>query len=143
MKGSHCRETLMTFLDEANNFQSSIKFTAEISNEQQHRFLDTESRLVGDTIFIGLYTKYTPVSLNHKLPPETLLQKCSLQPCISPRSRQKCPFHGMRYSLTFQPCRSNYDFQTVYILIINTVCHSVLSFDFASIWSTGPYQIPR
>ena len=33
MKWSHSRETLRNFLDEANNFQPSIKFTAEISNK--------------------------------------------------------------------------------------------------------------
>ena len=30
--------------------------------------------------------RYTPVSPTHKLPPETLLQKCSLQPCTSPQT---------------------------------------------------------
>ena len=42
MKWSQGRETLTTFLDEANNFHPSIKFTAEISNKQ-HEFLDTKS----------------------------------------------------------------------------------------------------
>ena len=42
MKWSHGRETLTAFLDEANNFHPSIKFTAEISTEQ-HVFLDTKS----------------------------------------------------------------------------------------------------
>ena len=85
MKWSHGRDTLTTFLDEANNFHSSIKFTAEISKEQ-HMFLDTKSRLVGNTVSVDLYTKssrYTPVSLTHKLPPDTLLQICSLQPCTT------------------------------------------------------------
>ena len=58
MKWSHGRETFTTFLDEANNFHPSIKFTAEISNEQ-HEFLDTKSRLVGDTISVYFYYKPT------------------------------------------------------------------------------------
>ena len=40
MKWSHSRETLTAFLDEANIFHPSIKFTAEISTKQ-HVFLDT------------------------------------------------------------------------------------------------------
>ena len=58
MKWSHGREALTAFLDEANNFHPSIKFTAEISTEQ-HVFLDTKSSLVGDTISANRYTKPT------------------------------------------------------------------------------------
>ena len=58
MKWSHGRETLTTFLDEANNVQTSIKFTAEISTKE-HVFLDTKSSLVGDTISVDLYKKPT------------------------------------------------------------------------------------
>ena len=58
MKWSHGRETFTTFLDEANNFHPSIKFTAEISTKQ-HMFLDTKSSIVGDTIYVDLYTKPT------------------------------------------------------------------------------------
>ena len=65
MKWSHGRETLTTFLDEANNFYPSIKFTAEISNEQ-HVFLDTKSRLAGDTISVDLYIKPTDTHQYHK-----------------------------------------------------------------------------
>ena len=87
MKWPHGRETLTTFLDEANYFHPSIKFTAEISN-MWHVFLDTKPSLVGNTISVDLYTnqKIPPVSLTHKLPPETLLQKCSLQPYTSPQT---------------------------------------------------------
>ena len=58
MKWSHGRETLTTFLDEANNFHPSIKFTAEISTKQ-HVFQDTKTSLVGDIIYDDLYTKPT------------------------------------------------------------------------------------
>ena len=58
MKWSHSRETLTAFLDEANNFHPSIKFTAEISTKQ-HVFLDTKSSLVGDTTSVDLYIKPT------------------------------------------------------------------------------------
>ena len=57
MKWSHGRKTLSTFLDDANNFHPSIKFTAGISTKQQ--FLDTKSSLVGNTISVDLYTKPT------------------------------------------------------------------------------------
>ena len=63
----------MTFLDEANNFHPSIKFTAEISKEQ-HVFLDTKSRFVGDMISVDHYrktNKHTPVSFTYKVPPKT------------------------------------------------------------------------
>ena len=85
MNRSHGRETLTTFLDEANNFHPSINFTAEISTKQ-HMFLETKSNLVGDTISVYKTNRYTPVSPTYKLPPETLLQKCSLQLCTSPQS---------------------------------------------------------
>ena len=87
MKWLHGRETLATVLGEANNFHPNIKFTAEISNKQ-HVFLDTKTSFVGDTISVDLFTKPTDT---HEyplptLPPETLLQKCSLQPCTSPQT---------------------------------------------------------
>ena len=54
---------LTAFLDEANNFHPSIKFTAEISTKQ-HVFLDTQSSLLGDTISAVLYTKPTDTHLS-------------------------------------------------------------------------------
>ena len=51
MKWSHGREALTAFLDEANNFHPSIKFTAEISTEQ-HVFLDTATRNTAAKIFL-------------------------------------------------------------------------------------------
>ena len=67
MKWPHGRETLTTFLDEANYFHPSIKFTAEISN-MWHVFLDTKPSLVGDTISVDLYTNqkiHTSISYPH------------------------------------------------------------------------------
>ena len=66
MNRSHGRETLTTFLDEANNYHPSIKFTAEIPTKQ-HVFLDTKPSLVGDTISLALYTK--PTDTHHYLLP--------------------------------------------------------------------------
>ena len=51
-------------------------------SKKQHMFLDTKSRLVGDTIQTN---RYTPVIRTHNLPPKTLLQNCSLQPCTLPQ----------------------------------------------------------
>ena len=44
MKWLHGRDNLDTFLQEANSFHSTIRFTAEVSNDK-HLFLDTQSRL--------------------------------------------------------------------------------------------------
>ena len=81
MKWSHGRETLTTFLD---NFHPSIKVTAEISTKQ-HVFLDNQIKSCG-RYNICWTNRYPPVSPTDKLPPETLLQKCSLQPCTSPQT---------------------------------------------------------
>ena len=40
MKWLHGRDNLDTFLQEANNFHSTIRFTAEVSNDK-HIFLDS------------------------------------------------------------------------------------------------------
>ena len=84
MKWSHGRETLTTFLDEANNFHPSIKLTAEISTKQ-HVFLNTKSSCGRYNICwsVNKTNRYTPVSSTHKLLLKTQLQKCSLQPCTS------------------------------------------------------------
>ena len=58
MKWLHGRDNLDTFLQEANSFHSTIRFTAEVSNDK-HVFLDTQSRLDEDRIFTDLYTKPT------------------------------------------------------------------------------------
>ena len=56
MKWLHGRDNLDTFLQEANSFHSTIRFTAEVSNDK-HVFLDTQSRLDEDRIYTDLYTK--------------------------------------------------------------------------------------
>ena len=58
MKWLHGRDNLDTFLQEANSFHSTIRFTAEVSNDK-HVFLDTQSRLDEDRICTDLYTKPT------------------------------------------------------------------------------------
>ena len=58
MKWTHGPENLQIFLQEANSFHPTIRFTAEVSNEE-HVFLDTKSRLVGNNIDVDLYTKPT------------------------------------------------------------------------------------
>ena len=58
MKWLHGRDNLDTFLQEANSFHSTIRFTAGVSNDKHH-FLDTQSRLDEDRICTDLYTKPT------------------------------------------------------------------------------------
>ena len=58
MKWLHGRDNLDTFLQEANCFHSTIRFTAEVLNDK-HVFLDTQSRLDEDRICTDLYTKPT------------------------------------------------------------------------------------
>ena len=58
MKWLHGRDNLDTFLQEANSFHSTIRFTAEVSNDK-HVFLDTQSRLDEDRICTDLYIKPT------------------------------------------------------------------------------------
>ena len=69
---------LVIFLQEANSFHPTIRFTAEDSNEE-HVFLDTKYRLVGNNIGVDLYTKtyrHASIPSTLKLPPDTLQQKC-------------------------------------------------------------------
>ncbi|XP_053376905.1 uncharacterized protein LOC123530291 [Mercenaria mercenaria] len=56
MQWTHGRESLQTFLDHANSFHPSIKFTSEVSNER-HVFLDTVSKLKDNKIVVDLYSK--------------------------------------------------------------------------------------
>ena len=56
MKWIHGRETLEAFLETANSFHSTIRFTAEVSNDK-HVFLDTMSHLADDKVAVDLYTK--------------------------------------------------------------------------------------
>ena len=58
MKWLHGRDKLDTFLQEANSYHSTLRFTAEVSNDKLV-FLDTQSRLDEDRICTDLYTKPT------------------------------------------------------------------------------------
>ena len=50
----HGRDNLDTSLQEANSFHSTIRFTAEVSNDK-HVLLDTQSRLDDDRICTDLF----------------------------------------------------------------------------------------
>ena len=52
------QQNLQTFLEIANNFLPTIKFTSDISNEQ-HIFLDTVSRIESGKLIVDLYSKPT------------------------------------------------------------------------------------
>ena len=58
MKWTHGPEKLEIVLQEANSFHPTIRFTAEVFIEE-HVFLDTTSRLLGNNIYADLYTKPT------------------------------------------------------------------------------------
>ena len=68
MKWTHGPENLKIFLQEANSFHPTIRFMAEVSTEE-HVFLDTKSRLVGNNIDVDLYTK--PTDTHQYLLPST------------------------------------------------------------------------
>ena len=73
-KGLMVIKNLDTFFQEANSFNPAIKFTAYVSSEE-HVFLDTKSRLLGNEIDVGLYTKPTDTH-QYRLP-----QICHLKHC--------------------------------------------------------------
>jgi len=54
----HGRKDLHEFLDKANAFHKTVKFTSEISNDN-HVFLDTKSRIEGSQMVKDLYSKPT------------------------------------------------------------------------------------
>jgi len=54
----HSRKDLHEFLNKANAFHKTIKFTSEISNDN-HVFLDTVSRIEGSQLVKDLYSKPT------------------------------------------------------------------------------------
>ena len=58
MQWCHGRQSLNDFLDLANNYHQSIKFTSEVSCEN-HVFLDTVSRIEANSLVFDLYTKPT------------------------------------------------------------------------------------
>ena len=58
IKWTHGHKNLEIFLLEANSFHPTIRFMAEVSNEE-HLCLDTNPRLVGNEIDVDLYMKPT------------------------------------------------------------------------------------
>ena len=67
-------ESLEIFFQEANNFHTSIRFIAEISNEQ-HVYLDTKSRLAESEIDVHKAYRHASIRSTLKLSSETLQQK--------------------------------------------------------------------
>ena len=121
MKWSHGRETLTAFLDEANNFYPSIKFTAEISTKQ-HVFLDSKSSLVGDTISVDLYTN--PTDTHQYLLPTNCHPKhcCKNVPySLAFRLRLICSdsdtFESRARELTDHLCKRGYQKQEISLAI--------------------------
>ena len=68
-------ENLEIFLQEANSFHPTIRFETEVFNEE-HVFLDTKSRLVGNNIDVDLYTKPTDTH-QYRLPSSCHPRHCS------------------------------------------------------------------
>ena len=117
MKWSHGRETLTAFLDKANNFHPTIKFTAVISTKQ-HVFLDTKSSLVGETISVDLYTK--PKDTHQYLLPTSCHPKhyCKNVPySLALRLRRICSdsdtFESRASELTDHVCKRGYQKQDI------------------------------
>ena len=75
MKWIHGCETLEAFLETANSFHPTIRFTAEASNDK-HTVLDTTPHLVGDKVVVDLYTKPTD-SHQYLLPTSCQPPHCS------------------------------------------------------------------
>jgi len=61
----HGRKDLHEFIDKANAFHKTIKFTSEISNDN-HVFLDTKSGIEGSQLVKDLYSKPTVTSICSK-----------------------------------------------------------------------------
>ena len=124
MKWSHGRETLTIFLDEANNFHPSIKFTAEISTKQP-MFLDTKSSLVGNTISVDLYTKPTDTH-QYLLPTCCHPKHCCKNVSYSLALRLKCisfdldTFESRARELTDHLCKRGYQKQGISLAIERT-----------------------
>ena len=121
MKWSHGREALTAFLDEANNFHPSIKFTAEISTEQ-HVFLDTKTSLVGNTISVDLYTKPTDTH-QYLLPASCHPKHCckNIPYSLALRLRRICSdsdtFESRARELTDHLCKRGYQKQEISLAI--------------------------
>ena len=117
MKWTHGPENLEIFLQEANSFHPTIRFTAEVSNEE-HVFLDTKSRLVGNSIDVDLYTKPTDTH-QYLLPSSCHPKHCSrnVPYSLALRIRRICSnpdtFESRATELSDQLRRRGYNIQSI------------------------------
>ena len=117
MKWTHGPENLEIFLQEANSFHPTIRFTAEVSNEE-HVFLDTKSRLVGNSIGVDLYTKPTDTH-QYLLPSSCHPKHCSrnVPYSLALRIRRICSnpdtFESRATELSDQLRRRGYNIQSI------------------------------
>ena len=117
MKWTHGPENLEIFLQEVNSFHPTIRFTAEVSNEE-HVFLDTKSRLVGNNIDVVLYTEPTDTH-QYLLPSSCHPKHCSRNvPYSLPlRIRRICSnpdtFESRATELSDQLRRRSYNKQSI------------------------------
>ena len=117
MKWTHGPENLEIFLQEANSFHPTIRFTAEVSNEE-HVFLDTKSRLVGNSIDVDLYTKPTDTH-QYLLPSSCHPKHCSrnVPYSLALRTRRICSnpdtFESRATELSDQLRRRGYNIQSI------------------------------
>ena len=117
MKWTHGPENLEIFLQEANSFHPTIRFTAEVSNEE-HVFLDTKSRLVGNSIDVDLYTKPTDTH-QYLLPLSCHPKHCSrnVPYSLALRIRRICSnpdtFESRATELSDQLRRRGYNIQSI------------------------------
>ena len=85
MKWIHGREALEAFLETANSFHSTIRFTAEVFNDK-HVFLGTMPHLADDKVVVDLYSKPTD-SHQYVLPTSCHPAYCSNNIPYSPALR--------------------------------------------------------
>ena len=117
MKWTHGPENLEIFLQEANSFHPTIRFTAEVSNEE-HVFPDTKSRLVGNSIDVDLYTKPTDTH-QYLLPSSCHPKHCSrnVPYSLALRIRRICSnpdtFESRATELSDQLRRLGYNIQSI------------------------------
>ena len=117
LKWTHGPENLEIFLQEANSFHPTIRFTAEVSNEE-HVFLGTKSRLVGNSIDVDLYTKPTDTH-QYLLPSSCHPKHCSrnVPYSLALRIRRICSnpdtFESRATELSNQLRRRVYNIQSI------------------------------
>ena len=117
MKWTHGPENLEIFLQEANSFHPTIRFTVEVSNEE-HVFLDTKSRLVGNSMNVDLYTKPTDTH-QYLLPSSCHPKHCSrnVPYSLALRIRRICSnpdtFESRATELSDQLRRRGYNIQSI------------------------------